>query len=167
MSPLRPSLLSLRPRRPQPTSLRSVSCPSCGRGFDISQKALTVRCPACTSPLRLDDLVMRHDHHGTVATMGQVQILSHTALSGMIVCGKLASHGRFDGQAMVHGSVELSRESFTAGEIHARSLVVVLGANLRVKASISPKPLTGGGAMVPSPVASHRPLQLAPPRRAR
>lgn len=167
MSPLRPSLLSLRPRRPEPSQLRSVTCPRCGRGFDISHKALTVRCPACTNPLRLDDLVMRQDHHGTVTTMGQVQILSHAALTGMIVCGKLASQGRFDGRAMVHGSVELQRESFTAGEIHARSLVVVLGANLRAKASIGPTPLKADHVPIPSPVAAHRPMQLAPPRRGR
>lgn len=144
-----------------------MSCPRCGKGFEVSQKALTVRCPACTSPLRLDDLTLREDQQGTVATMGKVELLPHTALMGMLVCGKFVSGGRFDGQAMVHGAIELQPTSFTAGEIHGKSLEVWMGANLRAKASISPDPLPEGLAPIPSPVAAHRPVQISPTRRSR
>jgi cytoskeletal protein CcmA (bactofilin family) len=98
--------------------------------------------------------------------MGQVHLLSHTALTGLLVCSAFSSQGRFDGSAVVHGHVELKHDSFTAGEIRGRSLVVQMGANLRARASIGPQPL-GDPAAIPSPVSSHRPLQLSPTRRGR
>lgn len=167
MSPIRPSLLTLRPRKPAPQQVRSVSCPRCGKGFEVSQKAMTVRCPSCTSPLRLEDLTLKQDQQGTVATMGKVELLPHTAMMGLLVCGRFINQGRFDGQAVVHGPIELQPASFTTGEIHGRSLEVWTGADLRGKASISPKPLPQHLAPMPSPSAGHRPMQVAPPRRGR
>lgn len=128
---------------------------------------MTVRCPSCTSPLRLDDLVVRTDHQGPVATMGKVELLPHTAMMGLLVCGKFTSAGRFDGQAMVHGQIDLQAGSFTTGQVHGRSLQVWMGANLRARANINPNPLPADQVPIPSPVAGHRPLQISPPRRAR
>jgi cytoskeletal protein CcmA (bactofilin family) len=57
-------------------------------------------------------------------------------MKGELICGQLTNTGRFDGQAVVHGKIELSGTSLTTGEITGQSLTVQPGATITGHARI-------------------------------
>lgn len=139
MSPIRPAVGFVHLTPPKPHDVRGVHCPFCHHDFEISRRAMVVRCPRCTSPMRFEDMTVRHHKSGEVDTMGHVQISSASAMTGQIVCGQLTNAGRFDGSALVHGQVLLLSNSLTTGHITGQSLRVPFGATLRAKAFITPE----------------------------
>lgn len=139
MCPLKPSMLTLHPRKPQPRELRLVHCQHCGKPFDVSRKAMSIRCPNCSTPHKLEDFTVKREHVGDLDTMGDIQLAEHSSMAGDLTCGHLAVRGRYDGAAEVHGPVELHPGSHTTGQIHARSITVEAGATLRAKVTITPR----------------------------
>jgi cytoskeletal protein CcmA (bactofilin family) len=115
-----------------------VRCPFCGHLFEVSRKALILRCPRCTSPLRLEDITVSGNIRGERSTSGFIRITGASIMAGSVVCGRFTNAGRFDGRALVHGPIELDGASLTTGEIRGQSLRVFLGATLRAKALIAP-----------------------------
>ena len=83
--PLRPALATIHPREPAPRSMRRVLCPHCGRAFEVSTRAMSVRCPACTRPLEFKDLTLRARMEGDVSTMGHVELTNHSEMIGRLV----------------------------------------------------------------------------------
>ncbi|MEM1356180.1 MAG: polymer-forming cytoskeletal protein [Planctomycetota bacterium] len=138
--PLRPALAAFHPKAPAPKTVRSVHCPHCGTGFEISSKAMSVRCPSCTRPLAFEDLNLNSRVEGDVSTMGHVQLGEQGAMVGRLVCGQLTNVGRLEGRVVVFGRIELCPQSLTTGEISGRSLSAGIGCTLRARASIGPKP---------------------------
>jgi len=138
MSPIRPALGFVHARTPKPTYVREVRCPYCSHSFEASQKAISLRCPRCTNPLKIEDKIVRKEVKGQVATVGQVRITTASVLSGDIVCSDFLNAGRFDGSALVHGPIDLQPGSLTTGTISGRSLRALLGATLRAKLNIGP-----------------------------
>ena len=118
-------------------------CPHCGRAFDVSTRAMSVRCPACTRPLEFKDLTLRQRMEGDVSTMGHVELDGPSEMIGRLVCGKFTNTGRFEGQAIVYGQITLTNGSLTVGELTGKSLVIEHGATIRAKATIRPKPRLG------------------------
>jgi cytoskeletal protein CcmA (bactofilin family) len=143
--PLRPALATIHPRRPEPRQLRRVLCPHCGRAFEVSTRAMSVRCPSCTRPLEFKDLTLRQRLDGDVSTMGHVELSDPSEMIGRLVCGRFTNTGRFEGQAVVYGAIELTGNSLTVGELTGKSLCVHHGATARAKANILPKPTLGQG----------------------
>ena len=138
--PLRPALVAFHPRGPEPKSVRKVNCPHCGNGFEISKRALSIRCPQCTRPLQFSDLTLKQRVQGDVATMGHVQLDGHGEMNGRLVCGQLTITGSFEGQATVYGQIELVGQSLTTGQLVGKALRVSHGATLRCGVTICPQP---------------------------
>lgn len=153
--PLKPALSTVHPKAPAPREVRKVSCPQCGQAFEISMRAMSVRCPACTRPLEFKDLMLRQKLEGDVCTMGHVGVEGSGEMIGRLVCGQLTNEGRFEGRAIVFGTIQCLGKSLTTGEVSARSLRVTRGATLRARATIGPKPKVSPTARL----LSYRPLK--------
>ena len=139
--PLRPALAAFKPKGPKPKAVRSVSCPHCSCRFEISQKAMSIRCPQCTRPLAFEDLHLDSKIQGDVSTMGTVHLGLQGEMVGQLVCGQLDSAGRVDGKIVVYGKAELQADSLATGQLNARSFHAHLGANVRMSLKIGPKPI--------------------------
>jgi cytoskeletal protein CcmA (bactofilin family) len=107
---------------------------------------MSVRCPTCTRPLEFKDLTLRQRLEGDVSTMGHVELSHPSEMIGRLVCGKFTNTGRFEGNAVVYGPIELAGNSFTTGELTGKSLSIQHGATARAKANILPKPRLGPGS---------------------
>lgn len=152
--PLRPALAAFKPKGPQPKSVRSVSCPHCSCSFEISQKAMSIRCPQCTRPLAFEDLHLDSKIQGDVSTMGTVHLGGQGEMVGRLICGQLDSAGRVDGKVVVYGRAELQSDSLATGQLNARSFHAHPGSTVRMKVKIGPKPLvsTSTGTVTTRPV---------------
>lgn len=139
--PLRPALAAFKPKGPQPKAVRTVSCPHCSYGFDISQKAMSIRCPQCTRPLAFEDLHLDSKIQGDVSTMGTVHLGGQGEMVGRLICGELNSAGRVDGKVVVYGRAELQADSLATGQLNARSFTAHYGSSVRMSVKIGPKPL--------------------------
>lgn len=153
--PLKPALSTIHPRNPQPREVRKVGCPHCGHAFEISTRAMSVRCPGCTRPLEFKDLTLRQKLEGDIQTMGRVGVEGPGEMIGRLVCGTLTNEGRFEGQVICYGEIELLPHSLTTGEIAARALKVERGATLRARAQIGVKQKVSPTARL----LSYRPLR--------
>lgn len=155
--PLRPALAAFNPKGPRPKAVRQVACPHCSCTFDISQKAMSIRCPQCTRPLAFEDLHLDSKVQGDVSTMGTVHLGGQGEMVGRLVCGQLQSAGRVDGNVVVYGKAELQSESLATGQLNARSFCAHRGATVRMSLKIGPKPL----ASMATGIVTTRPLQRA------
>lgn len=153
--PLRPALAAFNPKGPKPKMVRQVACPHCSCSFDISSKAMSIRCPQCTRPLAFEDLHLDSKVQGDVSTMGTVHLGGQGEMVGRLVCGQLDSAGRVDGKVVVYGKAELQAESLATGQLNARSFYAHRGATVRMSLKIGPKPMVS----TTTGVVSTRPLQ--------
>lgn len=153
--PLRPALAAFNPKGPKPKALRQVACPHCSCSFDISSKAMSIRCPQCTRPLAFEDLHLNSKVQGDVSTMGTVHLGDQGEMVGRLVCGQLESAGRVDGKVVVYGKVELQAESLATGQLNARSFYAHRGATVRMSLKIGPKPIVATS----TGMVTTRPLQ--------
>ncbi len=142
--PLRPALATIHPRGPNPREVRSVTCPYCGGAFEISRKAMSVRCPQCTQHLQFQDMMLRQRMEGELATMGHVNLSPPSEMIGRLVCGQFTNEGRFEGHAVVYGGITLRGDSLTTGELIGRSLTINPGATFRGRIKIDPNPQATG-----------------------
>ncbi|MCC6580433.1 MAG: polymer-forming cytoskeletal protein [Phycisphaeraceae bacterium] len=138
MCPLKPSLLTQYLHKPQPREVRQVHCPGCGRKMDISRRTLSLRCPSCSHPLRLEDITLRRELMGDLSTQGHVHVTQRSSMVGQLVCGEVTISGRYDGEVEAHGPVSLEEHSHTTGTIIARSLNVAPGATVEAAVRIGP-----------------------------
>ncbi|WP_432799678.1 bactofilin family protein [Poriferisphaera sp. WC338] len=138
--PIKPALVAFHPRGPKPQAVRPVMCPHCGNNFEISKRAISVRCPACTRPLQFSDFTLNSRVEGDVSTMGHIELDHQGEMNGRLVCGQLTSAGSFEGKALVYGPIALQGASLTTGELVAKALSVTTGATFRGKVNICPKP---------------------------
>lgn len=152
--PLRPALAAIHPKAPKPKAVRSVTCPHCSTGFDISRKAMSVRCPRCTRPLAFEDLRLDSKIKGDVSTMGTVHLGEQGEMVGRLICGQLENEGRVEGNIVVYGRVELASSSLATGQLSARSFHALPGSSVRMSLKIGPKPLVAAstGAVMTRPL---------------
>lgn len=136
--PLKPSLATVHPRLPRPKTQRGVQCPRCDFKFSISRKAMSVRCPKCTHPLRLEDFDLDSKVHRDLNTMGEVIVRPTSELVGNIHCAHFVNQGKYAGKARVYGRIILSPASITRGTLIGQNLQVLFGATVRGKAMIGP-----------------------------
>ena len=152
--PLRPALAAFHPKSPKPKAVRTVNCPHCSAGFDISQKAMSVRCPRCTRPLAFEDLHLDSKVQGDVSTMGTVHLGENGEMVGRLICGMLDNAGRVDGKVVVYGKAEMQPDSLTTGQLSSRAICAHRGASIRMTVKIGPKPLVSAvtGAVTTRPL---------------
>ncbi|MEM8494615.1 MAG: hypothetical protein AAF663_04420, partial [Planctomycetota bacterium] len=82
--PIRPPLLAFHPQGPRPPRRRQVHCPNCRHGFELSRRAVSVRCPKCATPIAFDDLSVGQRVEGTITTMGRVTLESACVARGRL-----------------------------------------------------------------------------------
>ncbi len=131
LPPGRPSI-----RSPHPAALRRVWCPRCDHQFEASAKAISLRCPACTAGIEPRDLALTQSITGDVTIIGRVEVPPSMAIKGRLVCAELESHGLIKGQARVGGTIHLSAQSQTLGQISSRCLTMDPGARIHCLANI-------------------------------
>ncbi|MBL4700090.1 polymer-forming cytoskeletal protein [bacterium AH-315-I18] len=136
--PLKPSMLTTRPRKPVPREVRTLSCPNCGETLEVSRRAMSYRCGKCSMPMKLEDVTVKHVNNGTLSTMGHVHLTAHSKVDGELICGELTVSGSYNGNAHVHGLVKFQAKSHSSGDIHARSLTIEKGASFQGRLSIGP-----------------------------
>ncbi len=163
--PLRPPLVAFHPAAPRPPQRRRVYCPSCRHGFDISRRAVTVRCPRCTHPLAFDDLRLDGQVQGDVTTMGHVELGDTASVRGRLTCGALTTAGRLDGDTVVYGTLALLDTAKTHGRLTARALDAQPGTQCEAYVRITPDP---GPPPTPRPptrtLEKMQPADKPPPR---
>ena len=98
--------------------------PQCGWDFEVSRLAIFARCPACTSSLAFTDLMLRYKVQGDFCAVGHISLHPPSEMVGRVVCGRFTKEGRFDGLAVVYGTIELLDQSLTTGELIGKSLRV-------------------------------------------
>ncbi len=138
MSPLKPHTLATHPRKPQPRESRAVNCPKCDQAVQVSKRAVSLRCPRCGAPFKLEDVQIDQAHNRDVDTMGHVHLGRHSNLRGNLACGELTVDGRYEGDAEVHGKIELHSGAQVLGSLAAQSLTIEPGANFRGQVRIGP-----------------------------
>lgn len=136
--PLKPSMLTTHPRKPQPREVRSLSCPHCGAPIQVSRRAMSYRCGKCSMPMKLEDVTVKHTNTGTLSTMGHIHLTAHSTVDGELICGELTVSGSYHGEAHVHGKVHMQAQSHCSGGIHARSVTIENGATFEGRLSIGP-----------------------------
>lgn len=113
----------------QPT--RAVVCYHCHRGFDAAARAITLTCPSCYKPLRLDDVVIKGVHHAArletcgfvvVERKGWLMATSVYAGSGLDVLGSLET------KAAVAPRVLITATARWRGNLRCRQLRIDPGA---------------------------------------
>lgn len=129
-----PSDVDGRERRPAGLTarfpVRRLACPHCGAAFDAPRRAISIRCPACTGQLQLQDAVLSSTVQGTVRTLGHVRIARRGSVTGQIECGCLQVDGAMNAAALVHGPSTFTPKSRATGSLRTRSIVVAPGAVL-------------------------------------
>ncbi|MEQ9460175.1 MAG: polymer-forming cytoskeletal protein [Phycisphaeraceae bacterium] len=134
--PIKPALGRRTTRRPEPRERRWVSCPTCGRGFDVSTRAVSATCPTCTRHFVFEDVMIRRDTRRDVSTMGHVRVEAGSGMIGEVVCGTLTIAGKYDGEATVFGAALILEGGTCRGSVRARSLEVPLGTSFVGRAHI-------------------------------
>ncbi len=119
--------------------MREVSCPACGHKIEVSQKALSLRCPACTQPIQLDDFVLEQSTEGRLKTMGLVAIAPGCDMSGEVVCGAFRNEGQFEGQVLVYGTAALLAGSQTQASVTARAFEAAGGSTFVGRLMVGPR----------------------------
>ncbi len=138
--PLKPSMLTTHPRKPQPREVRSLSCPNCGAPIEVSRRAMSYRCGKCSMPMKLEDVTVDQlNNTRTLNTMGHIHLTAHSKVDGELRCGELTVSGSYHGNAHVHGKVHMQSHSHCSGEINARSLTIDDGASFEGQLRIGPK----------------------------
>jgi len=134
--------------------------------FEISRKAFSATCPKCTRHLQFQDLELTEKLEGDLATMGHVHVQAPSEIVGRVVCGQLTNEGRFDGRAVVYGTVNLTAGSRTTGQITARALIVPRGALFRARVHITPDPKASAVTRSVAERRAHHPVRSALKARA-
>ncbi len=113
----------------QPT--RAVTCYHCHRGFDAAARALTLSCPRCYKPLRLDDVSIKGVHHAArLETCGRLVIeRKGWVMAASIYAGAgIELHGALEAKAIVTPTLWVGPKARVRGDIRARALTLELGA---------------------------------------
>ena len=87
-----------------PAPKHTVRCSACDHRFDVSPKALTLRCPRCTAPMSIGDVVLTAGACcSMIQAVGQVFIGPFARFKGRVL--------RATGAMRVEGRVETSEAS--------------------------------------------------------
>lgn len=111
---------------------RVVSCYHCGRDHEVSARARSTTCPHCYRAVNMDDLVVRTDWSGKLATCGWVRIEKKAHVAARTVDAGLGVEvlGSLESAVNTPGPVVLGRRARLKGCVHATSLEVPEGAVL-------------------------------------
>ena len=111
---------------------REIHCVACGFDFQVSARALTMRCPRCTVPWTVGDMIVsRGCSTSSVQTVGTIHVEHAAYFKGrtLYASHELYVDGKVDATSGGGGDVvHLSHRSRWKGDVRARRLVVEPGA---------------------------------------
>jgi hypothetical protein len=117
---------------PQPLPPRPVHCAACGTSFAVSARAVSFRCPKCTAPYSVSDVVVSHAQwNGAIQTDGCVHIApgAQYRARSLHVTEHLYVEGTVESNsAACGGTAYLTTTSRWKGDCRAAKLVVEAGA---------------------------------------
>lgn len=120
------------PAMPAPLPPRPVHCAACGTSFSVPARAVSFRCPKCTAPYSVDDVVVSHAQwNGAIQTDGCVHIAlgAHYRARSLHVTEHLYVEGVVDSaNAACGGTAHLASSARWRGDCRAARLVVEEGA---------------------------------------
>ncbi len=111
---------------------REVACYHCGKLHLVAVKARSTTCPHCYRPVNMEDLSVRTDWTGRLATCGWVRIerKAHVAARTVEAGGGVEVLGTLESAVNTPGPVVLGRKARLKGAVQATSLEVPEGAVL-------------------------------------
>jgi hypothetical protein len=116
------------------TAKRSVRCYLCGRGFEVSPRAMSTTCPGCHKAIKIEDLVIKsYIPVVDLQTCGQIRIAKRGRVAAQrIQCGAgIVCEGAMEGSIETEGDVRLGPKAYWKGKtLQSRSLEIAPGAKL-------------------------------------
>lgn len=140
---------------------RAVLCLHCTRWFRVPSKAMTVTCPHCSAHVRVDDVVIDHQHQSPdLLTCGRITINKHGSVIARNVTagGGITCEGSIQAQTVTAPSIYLGPKARWSGNCIAASIVVVPGASIRggrFQIASTPSPAKAVSADAASAAAGH------------
>lgn len=117
---------------PQPLPPRPVHCAACGTSFTVSARAVSFRCPKCTAPYSVSDVVVSHAQwNGAIQTDGCVHIArgAQYRASSLHVTEHLHVEGKVESNSVAcGGTAYFAATAHWKGDCRAATLIVEEGA---------------------------------------
>ena len=116
------------------TTKRSVRCYLCGRGFDVSSRAMSTTCPGCHKAIKIEDLVVKsYIPVVDLQTCGRIRITKRGRVAAQrIQCGDgIVCEGAMEGSIETDGEVHMGPKAYWKGKtLQSRALKIAAGAKL-------------------------------------
>ena len=113
---------------------RSVRCYLCGRGFEVSQRAMSTTCPGCHKAIKIEDLVVKsYIPVVDLQTCGSIRITKRGRVAAQrIQCGDgIVCEGAMEGSIETDGDVHMGPKAYWKGKtLQSRALEIAAGAKL-------------------------------------
>ena len=112
---------------------RTVQCYHCRHRFSIGAKAMTLSCPKCSKPLRVDDIVIK-----TVEAVRKLQTCGSLTITkkGRIIAQLVEAHGGVECEGIVEANVlsgahvRIAAKSHWKGDCKAPSITIEPGSTI-------------------------------------
>lgn len=112
-------------------TLRTITCPYCGGGDEVSPKAMSIFCKHCRKRLILENYkITSYYAVREFFTCGDVVVEKKGQVVAPIRAATLTVKGTVQGRAIIVGCVRIAKSGVFRGEITAPSLFVDQGATV-------------------------------------
>ena len=116
------------------TTKRTVRCYLCGRGFEVSPRAMSTTCPGCHKAIKIEDLVVKsYIPVVDLQTCGRIRITKRGRVAAKrIQCGDgIVCEGAMEGSIETDGDVHMGPKAYWKGKtLQSRALEIAAGAKL-------------------------------------
>ena len=111
---------------------RTIECPDCGRPLQVSEAASSTICSACSSYIRVEDVLVEGHFQRSVRTRGDLIVHRKGSLfCRLIDCRNLRARGAVSGEIRCQEDAVFSADCQVTGPVKCRRLVV--GKNVQVE----------------------------------
>lgn len=144
--------------------LRTVQCYHCRTSFEVSARAMTVSCPACSKSIRVEDVIVTGAQGVTkLQTCGKIVIEKNGRVIAQLVEAQqgIEVHGVMEAKVLSGAKVFIGAKAQWKGDLRAPTVEIEAGARItRGYFEIHPDKNAPGLTPLPGPVTSDHP---APP----
>jgi hypothetical protein len=118
---------------PQARNTRSVQCYHCGHRFEVGPRAMTISCPSCYKPLKVDDVVVKTmEAVRRIQTCGRVVVQKTGRVYAQLVEAQegVEVQGVMEAKVVSGGPVLIGKKATWKGDCRAPTLAVELGGTI-------------------------------------
>lgn len=149
------------------SNLRTVQCYHCRTSFEVSARAMTVSCPACSKSIRVEDIVVTGAQGVTkLQTCGRITIEKNGRVIAQLVEAQqgIEVHGVMEAKVLSGQKVFIGAKAQWKGDLRAPSVEIEAGAKiLRGYFEIHPDRNAPGLTPLPGPVTTDAAPTAEPP----